>query len=938
MNKKDLLSLISFALFCIGMIFPQTVNAQISEGGTPLSFASQNRLKSDLPAVQIPIQFSVEDLKIVDAWQVSQGAPLKLATLIETDLGIGNSGNQITLPDGKSIWQLRIQAKGAIALMLYYDAFYIPEGGRLFIYNADKTQVIGAFTNQTNPASPGYATEFIAGDDLVLEYESAAGSNTPRIHISEIGYGYNHLSVSRKTATRAEDISGACMVDINCEEGDAWQKEKRGVCQLIEKIGKGTYLCSGSLINNTKEDMTPYILSAFHCTEDQFGKATTKDEYNKWLFYFHYENTGCNNAFPNIAYKTIVGSTKVAASPIDGGSDGLLLRLNQQIPENYDVYYNGWDRSNTAAQSGVGIHHPGGDYMKISTFNSPVKDATWYGEDKSQGYRNAHWNVIFEATANGHAITEGGSSGSPLFNQSELVVGTLSGGNSSCKPDELDGINLYGKLYNHWDKYSKADTARMDKYLDPLNTGATLLEGRYATGRKPAPSNLIASYQNNAVNMSWKAPSSTTGLSKYIIYKNNTQIGESQQTSFADTDPETGTALYRVSALYTDKKESSATHGYVLVPEYKAPTNVTAIADQSNNVTVNWKKPVYYKSLYWGSNEAAFNISFGIDNMYFGQLWEATDLTSLHKKTIRAVQFLPLSGASYSIFIMQGNIKYEQKVNNAMYDNINLIQLKTPFVIDNTEDLIATIHVSDIGKDVYPIVCDNGPAVNKKGNILSEDGIKWEYYNDPSDDPEQYFDSNFYLSILVSSEEGVLTKARSSSSYTNQAIGKSSIKAVSTRKTNVSAVSLRSEEATAFLEPTGYNIYRNSLKQGEIRDKTVLEYMDKNVLPAHYTYQVSAVYGNEESEKSEASKEVSVDNESIPIPEITIMPTSFGQQVRLNGNERVALLEVVSADGKLLISKKHPEATIHTESLPAGIYFFRIHTDNEVKVIKGIKQ
>ena len=42
----------------------------------------------------------------------------------------------------RKIWQLRLQAKGAIALMLYYETFYLPEGGKLFIYNAEKTHLL----------------------------------------------------------------------------------------------------------------------------------------------------------------------------------------------------------------------------------------------------------------------------------------------------------------------------------------------------------------------------------------------------------------------------------------------------------------------------------------------------------------------------------------------------------------------------------------------------------------------------------------------------------------------------------------------------------------------------------------------------------------------------------------------------------------------------
>ena len=65
----------------------------------PASFNEQNTLKSQLPVVDIPINFSVEDMKVVDAWQVSQGAPLAVSTLLDTDLNMDNAG--LWLPEKK---------------------------------------------------------------------------------------------------------------------------------------------------------------------------------------------------------------------------------------------------------------------------------------------------------------------------------------------------------------------------------------------------------------------------------------------------------------------------------------------------------------------------------------------------------------------------------------------------------------------------------------------------------------------------------------------------------------------------------------------------------------------------------------------------------------------------------------------------------------------
>lgn len=328
MNKKALLPLIGLFLLVTGIVLPGSVHAQISEGGTPTSFKYQNTLKSDLPTVQIPINFSVEDLKTVDRWQVSQGAPLKVGVLLPTDLTIDNAGSWNTLPDGKRVWRLQVQAKDAIALMLSFRDFYIPENGKLFIYSSDKTHLIGAFTHHTNPPTKEYATEFLAGDKIILEYEAGISENEhPRIAIDAVGYGYNHLHVSRTMADTGPGTSGSCMVNINCEEGEAWQTEKNGICQMTLPIGNYIYICSGALVNNTAEDLKPYILSAFHCID--LDIPVTEKNLNKYTFYFHFEHTGCENNSSIASYRTITGCKKIAGIPLDGGSDGLLLLLNQ---------------------------------------------------------------------------------------------------------------------------------------------------------------------------------------------------------------------------------------------------------------------------------------------------------------------------------------------------------------------------------------------------------------------------------------------------------------------------------------------------------------------------------------------------------------------------------------------------------------------------------
>ena len=108
------------------------------------------------------------------------------------------------------------------------------------------------------------------------------------------------------------------------------------------------------------------------------------------------------------------------------------------IPTSYNAYYAGWNNGTSGSPSGVSIHHPSGSAKKISTYNSSLSSATYNG-----GANSAHWMVTWSATTNGHGVTEGGSSGGPIFDQNGRIIGQLTGGSSYCTA--TGSPDLYGK-------------------------------------------------------------------------------------------------------------------------------------------------------------------------------------------------------------------------------------------------------------------------------------------------------------------------------------------------------------------------------------------------------------------------------------------------------------------------------------------------------------
>ena len=947
------------AFFAIGS---STVFSQISEGGIPPSFSYQSALRSASLPTSVPVDFYIEDLHETDYWQARDGAPLPVAKLIPVDYTMDNSGYHTVLPGGEKIWRLHLQAKDAVAVMLFYKDFYIPEGGRLFIYSPDKSQLLGAYTHRTHPSGGLFATEFIGCGEVILEYVASETSDeTPRLSITEIGYGYNSVAL-RVFCNINPPPAGSCEVNINCEEGNAWQKEKKSVCYMIQKIGNKCYICTGSLMNNTAEDFKPLILTALHCGYDN-SKFVPEADLAQWLFYFHKELEACDNRSLAVTSKTMTGCTILASTGKAGGSDGMLLQLNDMIPENYDVYYNGWDCSGEPALYGVGIHHPSGDNKKISTFDDPAKSYTFMS-DEFTGDTYAHWNVIFKATPNGYGVTEAGSSGSPLYNENKLVTGTLTGGNSSCTLQR--GVNLYGKLNYHWDRYKTDATTRMDVWLDPLNTGVKTFPGRFMKISKPSPQNLKAVNLGQSVSLTWSAPEGNETPKRYNIYRNNIKIAETSSLSCKDDNPVSGSLIYSVSAVYNNNEESGFATTTLSYVKYKAPTDFKAQRSsyESDQVELNWKAPVYEQTIFWGTMDPFWMVGFDTKQWYFGQRWSSDDTRPLNNTTIKAVQFFPMEKNVYEIYISQGEKTYRQPINNAslVQRSLNTIDLNTPFVIDGDKSLIISIYVSQAVSD-YPAVCDDGPVVSAKGNLVSFDGIEWNQYSDYSDSDNSSV--NFIVSAIVSSENINLSLQSKSNDVTKQpdvttVVNKNPLarkamlpledhsislhSAVPTASSPVEdyPVSLRSAMPAVFPEIKKYRIYRNG---SLFREVNAPETTCTDVYRGSSTYyEITAVYNDSEGEKDESERServniVVVENTFIEaFASVQIFPTRFTDYLSLQGHELVKRVEVMSVSGKVCLVVTNPDKSIHTSSLAPGLYFIRIYDlHNNQKVIKAIK-
>ncbi len=429
-----------FLLFATNKVY-----AQLSIEGIPESFNLSLKNATIIPSLELDsihaekLSKEDSDFKIDNRYGVVQ----------QLSVNIKDAGVKTDIPEKGTLWQYEINSKEALSLGVFFKQYRLPEGARLFFYDPTKSYIQGAFSDLNNNSENQLPIADFPRKNLILEYFEPLSAKFPgELIIGSVSQAYVNL-----------DAVATTRIGINCPQGADWQDVKNSVCLMTFSDSKNSYYCTGALINNVKEDGTPYFLTANHC-------ISTDAEAGTLVTYFGYENSTCSSSDAS-KKKTLAGATLKSANSY---SDFSLLLLKEYPSSDYNAFYAGWNVGGDLPASGVAIHHPEGTPKCIAIDNNTVKSypysTSWVDESGkviSTTSANTHWLVVFSA-----GDTEAGSSGSPLFDQDKRVVGQLHGGG--------DSESLYGKLSLSWN-YSSTYTKQLAHWLDPDNTGKKTLDG-----------------------------------------------------------------------------------------------------------------------------------------------------------------------------------------------------------------------------------------------------------------------------------------------------------------------------------------------------------------------------------------------------------------------------------------------------------------------------
>lgn len=387
------------------------------------------------------------------------------------------------LDNNDRIYQYRVVSNEIKGFMFTLKFTNIGQS-KIWFYNQDHSKFYGPFTKEDLQFDSTILSPIMSGNDWIIEVLEKQNASSNHFFIDNISSFFRGVKSSAGFGT-----SDDCMINVNCTESNNYKKVVSSTVKMVVTSGSVSYFCTGNIINNTKLDGTPFVLSANHCSLN-----SSSSDYPNWIFIFSFEFPACANLSVEPVIKQLKGCSLVAQSGNDGGdisSDFMLLKIKSSIPDAWNINFIGWDRSGSATSSGVCLHHPDGDVKKISTYNTAPTISS-YGRFTA----NTHFRVFWASTQSGKGVTQGGSSGSGLINSSGLLIGTLTGGGSNCIDNSMS--DFYGRFSMHWDKFGTNNVDRLKPWLDPLNLGVTTL----STFSKSSVS--ISSNQDlNSIKVNW---------------------------------------------------------------------------------------------------------------------------------------------------------------------------------------------------------------------------------------------------------------------------------------------------------------------------------------------------------------------------------------------------------------------------------------------------
>jgi hypothetical protein len=463
-------------------------------------------------------------------WQIDLNQPsvtleqldVRSLTLEPNQIGVNRSvavspntrAQKFVNPDGSQIIVLIIKSSGASGIGVHFRNFALADDEEVYVYGAaGDSSVFGPFTKDGPWGSGEFWSGTIVGDTVVIEFYKRSDENGKGFEIFELSHIFTELDW--RLRSNEPDVLN-CELDASCYD----DPEKNAVGRIVFNNNGAEYVCTGTLLNDVAQDLTPYFLTANHCVSTQTVAQTVE-------VYWFYQTTSCNSGVLRTWVHSPPGANLLAAQSTN---DFALLRLLNNAPGG--AYFSGWTPAAQSTGTSVfGLHHPDGyvppefpSYLRRATGTITSTNADCVNSGLVNGYR-AGWTA---------GTAEPGASGSGLWNSSHNLVGVLSCGPipPTCNSPSAN----YSKFASFY--------SQIQPYIGSLTPSSPVAN----------PATFVASHSFTA---NWRSVSGATGyrldvstsssFNSYVTGYQNLNVGNVTRRSVTGLNAST-TYYYRVRA------------------------------------------------------------------------------------------------------------------------------------------------------------------------------------------------------------------------------------------------------------------------------------------------------------------------------------------------------------------------------------------------------
>ncbi len=515
-------------LYLFSLLGQSPLLAQLSMGGIPT--LAPDRLRSSagqIATVSLAPPSEETIASLIEAESEGFRTPYYIGVPQETAIRPSEQGSRSVGEEGNLVWQVVLESAGAKALQIYFSRFYLPEGSRLFLVSLNTGAVKGAFGAHNNNSGGVLAVAPLRGDRVLVRYEAPPYDMTlPDVEIGSISHCFRTMEEDPTNGSYQPGepwFSGGYPCAPNVITRPEVEEISRSQVLMITR-GRG--VCSGALINNTAQDGTAYVLTAAHCMNASFrypnDKAYRDETARQTIFFFNFRSPMGDRLVRGTEEQSLSGATIVAW---DEERDLCLLRITGiqdtdggkrcGIPASYRPYFSGW---NVGAHQPpyVGLHHPAASVTRYNRSSGSVEIASFSAG--SMTWTDTHWHVKRWEVG----TTAPGSSGSPLYDSQNLIIGALTGGHSYCNTPVND---YYYALSRSWSKQG-ADDTHLRPFLAPLDTQVATCPGfdPYAPKSPKRLSNNLYSLFRDVIETTNDKLQGITAVAARYLLKDSSQL------------------------------------------------------------------------------------------------------------------------------------------------------------------------------------------------------------------------------------------------------------------------------------------------------------------------------------------------------------------------------------------------------------------------------